>query len=901
MEDHDRWKWNHTSKNVRPSRTRLFSAFRGNNKVSGIQDNDFDLDTDVGYILNQKYQCQVRGTQMSGKALVDEQAAGQQVVGSIWHAVVHNDQDQVEQLLQSNPRCVYDRDAVGATPMLCAFLLGNFELGMWMIRQRPEICDDIYEPSQLYEGENALHIAIINRRDDVVRFLVERCPELLCGRATGVFFQLAKPGQPKKQCYFGEYPLSFACATQNSNCVRYLIAQGANMYARDTHGNTCLHIIIMKGSRTMANLIDEIDDQVVSATDAEHNTFSSSAGSPMARAEAIPGLFIKEEWREAKQSLWMLANNDELTPFCLAAYMGAPDMFAYLVNKRVLKLWEYGPVQCNAYSLEDMDGLLERLKAIDNPLHRPSKHNALEIIVGKQHMKLMNTKKVIELLDRKWERFAKKRLYHKIAAIFIYIILFTMAIVLRDYRLDKSLVEQYSHHIATWIVVEMTCEILVFLGAMYKMVNELVELCRHGCSKMYVSSVGFARNENVIAMSFCILQLSSVLCRVLEAYQAERVLWTFMTYLLWVYLTLLFMAFRAFGPFIVMIKRMILGDIMRFAVIGIFVLASFTTVFFCLLDIESNDDSRLFERISLAGSIATDLYGQMISGDVRFDRTIADLHINKDFVWLYYINVFLFSIIMCVMLLNLLIAMMGNTYDRITDRAETEWRLVFAQIIFFLEDEMSTRDLLRMKKDDCKEKYWVEINGRSYLSVEEVNPLWNTPDEDEVDSWLKHFDVDEDSVLDKGEVKRLVAMLRKKAQEDNNRRSESDRKRRPSTITYGQERSPLNIGKEIKQFGALPMTSPRRHERPSLSLGMGLDHQQEHLPNKMLSAPNTMSPKMRPLDENKQNTSTTLTDKMAEEQVQAKAPSTYQSSLEHAPLLSSRSSEKPAVITKSKQ
>jgi len=413
--------------------------------------------------------------------------------------------------------------------------------------------------------------------------------------------------------------------------------------------------------------------------------------------------------------------------------------------------------------------------------------------------------------------------------------LFTMAIVLRDYRLDMSFVDQYSHHITAWIVVQGTCEGLVFLGAMYKMISELSELCRHGCNKMYWTSVGFARNENIISMSFCLLQFTATICRVTQAYQVERVLWTFMCYLLWIYLTLLFMAFRAFGPFIVMIKRMILGDIMRFAVIGVFVLASFTTVFFCLLDTEESVDTQLWSRISLAGAVATDLYGQMISGDVRFDGTVAELMINKDFLWLYYINVFLFSIIMCVMLLNLLIAMMGNTYNRIEERAETEWRLVFAQIIFFLEDEMSESDLRHMMKDDS-EKYWVEIKGRNYLSVEEANPLWNTPDTDEVDSWLAHFDLDEDAVLDKGEVKRLVAMLQKKSVEDGLRQAEASPTNHRGSIGLSKfglmTPRPNSPTDGLKNFGVKGTFSPRLNEpRPSLSFGVGLDHLQEHLPD----------------------------------------------------------------------
>lgn len=45
--------------------------------------------------------------------------------------------------------------------------------------------------------------------------------------------------------YFGEYPLSFAAVLSQEECVRLLIAKGANVNRQDSNGNTVLHMLVI--------------------------------------------------------------------------------------------------------------------------------------------------------------------------------------------------------------------------------------------------------------------------------------------------------------------------------------------------------------------------------------------------------------------------------------------------------------------------------------------------------------------------------------------------------------------------------------------------------------------------------------------------------------------------------
>ena len=45
--------------------------------------------------------------------------------------------------------------------------------------------------------------------------------------------------------YFGEYPLSFAACLGQEECVRLLIAKGANPNLQDSNGNTVMHMMVI--------------------------------------------------------------------------------------------------------------------------------------------------------------------------------------------------------------------------------------------------------------------------------------------------------------------------------------------------------------------------------------------------------------------------------------------------------------------------------------------------------------------------------------------------------------------------------------------------------------------------------------------------------------------------------
>ena len=94
----------------------------------------------------------------------------------------------------------------------------------------------------------------------------------------------------------------------------------------------------------------------------------------------------------------------------------------------------------------------------------------------------------------------------------------------------------------------------------------------------------------------------------------------------------------------------------------------------------------------------------------------------------------LYIVVVTILLLNLLVAMMGDTYGNIIEGATQVWfvgvRVSFvdaplslscrhlerARIVFAIESEMDTEE-----RNLPQNKYWTNVDGERYLQVEDVD------------------------------------------------------------------------------------------------------------------------------------------------------------------------------------
>ena len=140
----------------------------------------------------------------------------------------------------------------------------NYLLVKRLLYHFPKMVNDIYISEEFY-GESALHIAIINENPQMVKLLLKNGADVH-QRACGKFFcpedQKAEridnllseyaslPSETNYNGYFyyGEYPLSWAAVLNQVECVRLLIAYGANVNKEDSNGNTALHMLVISNN-----------------------------------------------------------------------------------------------------------------------------------------------------------------------------------------------------------------------------------------------------------------------------------------------------------------------------------------------------------------------------------------------------------------------------------------------------------------------------------------------------------------------------------------------------------------------------------------------------------------------------------------------------------------------------
>ena len=153
----------------------------------------------------------------------------------------------------------------------------------------------------VYTGENALHIAVVNGNHEMVRLLCERRPNVLTHHAKGSFFA------PSGSCYYGELPLSFAVCTNQRDMVTLLLDMGAPLDGVDhVHGNTALHMAVLRDLKEMFDV-------------------------------------LRDEWArrhpKRRRCLSDVRNNLGQTCLTLAAAKGSVEMFDHVLTSRCSLAW----------------------------------------------------------------------------------------------------------------------------------------------------------------------------------------------------------------------------------------------------------------------------------------------------------------------------------------------------------------------------------------------------------------------------------------------------------------------------------------------------------------------------------------------------------------------------------
>ncbi|XP_037807729.1 transient receptor potential cation channel subfamily V member 5 [Lucilia sericata] len=621
-----------------------------------------------------------------------------------------------------------ERGAVGETILhLCLLNASSLhaDLAKRLLKFYPKLIMDIYLSDEYY-GESVLHIAIVNEDPAMVKYLLDAnayVEERCCGA-----FMSAEDQKPSRYdspdheyvgvnpitnydgyVYWGEFPLSFAACLSQEECFRLVLARGADPDLQDTNGNNVLHMMVIYEKIDMFDVAYEVGTNVH-----QRNVLN-------------------------------------LTPLTLAAKLGRVEMFFHIMSIEREIYWQLGSITCAAYPLSKID-------TIDVKTGNINKDSALNFVVfgdKLEHLELLDGV-VIDLLKTKWDTFVKSRFYKQFY-MFSFYFLFSLVSFISRPGPDEHEVEddnretttetsnmsfytqQYSsvtktiennlpyktfwlnfseyidderddNNLPSWwssyencplmnmesnlAKIRIISEIVIFIGAILYLLSALRE-ARFLGYKMFIENLMTAPSRVMFLFSCCLmmtipwLRLSCL--TELDDHVAVCIMLTTAPYFLF-----FCRGFKTVGPFVVMIYRMVMGDLIRFVSIYLVFVMGFSQAYYIIFLTFDNpatpeeiDDTGTNPMPSPMESVVAmflmsltnfgDYYGAMSSTQHEAEAKIL---------------FFLFMVIVSVLLVNMLIAMMGNTYQKIAE-IRNEWQRQWARIVLVVERSVPPAERLK--------------------------------------------------------------------------------------------------------------------------------------------------------------------------------------------------------------
>ncbi|XP_055524196.1 uncharacterized protein LOC129717931 [Wyeomyia smithii] len=532
------------------------------------------------------------------------------------------------------------------------------KLARILLRVFPEQSIDVMEGEE-YLGASALHLAIAYSNNELVSDLIDAGADV-SQRAIGRFFlprdqqglRPVKTTDYEGLAYLGEYPLAWAACCANESVYNLLLECGADPNAQDSFGNMILHMVVVG---------DKLD---------------------------MFGYALRHPKLPCKNGI---VNEAGLTPLTLACRLGRDEVFREMLELSAREFWRYSNITCSGYPLNALDTLM--------PDGTTNWNSALFIILNgtkEEHLNMLDGGIVERLLDEKWKTFARNQFLKRLLILALHLFCLSCSVYLRPARVfaeestdgtggDGATVapdasEDEGIDLTSWF--RYGFEIATVMGVLsYVVLQQGDEIKNQGLIS-FIKSLGNAPAKAIFLVSNLMI-LACIPLRILGNTEAEEAILLFAVPGSWFLLMFFAGAIGLTGPFVTMIFSMITGDMFTFGIIYMIILFGFSQAFYFLY--KGHPDAEETPFGSYFGTWMA-LF-QTTLGDYDY----ADLNLTT-YPSLAKTVFVIFMIFVPILLLNMLIAMMGNTYAYVIEQAEKEGMKQWAKIVVNLERAVKQED-----------------------------------------------------------------------------------------------------------------------------------------------------------------------------------------------------------------
>lgn len=550
-----------------------------------------------------------------------------------------------------------------------------------------------------YKGQTALHVAIERRSLDHVKLLVQKGANVQA-KANGKFFQLKEAFG----FYFGELPLSLAACTNQPDVVSYLMDnphKRAEVMDRDSEGNTVLHalVVIADNSPENTDMIAQMYDKILK----DHHSLH----------------------RDSSLRLEDVKNNLGLTPLKLAAKLGRIGLLKHMLHREFLDKdsrplsrkfteWVYGPVHSSLYDTSSID--------------TDEDNSVLEIVVFSSQIpnrtEMLQLEPLRSLLKDKWDLFASKLFFFNFLAYMFYLSIFTVVAVNRKEGKPPFPIEDVPDD-----YLRSAGQVISVLGALWFFYKSVVIFKRKPPKFNSLYTDGFSDILFFIQATLLILCVPLYISGLRE-YVGLQVISLSIS---WINVLYYSRGIKGLGIYNVMMQRMILKDIMHFLCVYVVFLFGFSAALMSLIkDVPPGANNQTLTDVVTIEDIEN-LCEKPSYNDVRF--TILELfkftigmgdlqftdHVQYKEV--FYILLILYIVLTYILLLNMLIALMGNTVETISKDSEKIWNLQRSHTILDMERTLPKCILNKLYSGRSKTVSFKQEQDkkRKFIRVEETH------------------------------------------------------------------------------------------------------------------------------------------------------------------------------------
>ncbi|TDH11694.1 hypothetical protein EPR50_G00063330 [Perca flavescens] len=249
-------------------------------------------------------------------------------------------------------------------------------------------------------------------------------------------------------------------------------------------------------------------------------------------------------------------------------------------------------------------------------------------------------------------------------------------------------------------------EIISILGAFVILLLEIPDILRVG-AKRYFGQTALGGPFHVILITYACLVVLLCVFRACEV-QGEAVVMAVCLVLGWSNVMFFARGFEMLGPYVIMIQKIIFGDLTKFMWLSFIVLIGFSTSLWVVYMTQEPESIPAYRSFPITLFSQFELSVGLI--DLPVDQTIT----THPIVYVLHCT---FSVVSYILLLNLLIAMMSDTHWRVAQERDELWRTQVVATTLMLERRLPRYLLPRLGV--CGLKYG--LRERWYLRVEDRN------------------------------------------------------------------------------------------------------------------------------------------------------------------------------------